>query len=447
VICNDADHTMRMSDVAVVEGRIAGVGVAEDLVARFGEPERQLDAAGRYVLPGLVNAHTHTFQSAFRGLGDGYQLREWMARLTQPSYGKISPEDAYWFTLLGCIENLRGGVTSIVNFQAYPNDLAACRLTARAVGEVGLRGLLVKSFYASGARPELISTRASVMDEVGVVFAELHGSYDGRVRFCVGPPSTLRAPGDWIVEVHALAAAHGEGLHMHIAEVSEDTTDAIASLGCTEIEYLASLGVVDSRFQAAHCVAITAGDMATLARLRATAVHNPVSNMYLASGAMDTPAMLTAGVNVALGSDGPASNNNQDMFAVMKATALMQRLVRQDAAAMPPGIVFELATRGGATAAGIDAGSIESGRLADLAIVDLSGVHNQPLHRPVSALVHTARPEDVESVVVDGRVVLDHRRIVDVDEAEIMEEARSRAQRVVAEAGIADLVHQGWPWT
>jgi 5-methylthioadenosine/S-adenosylhomocysteine deaminase len=446
LITLDADRRTVRADLAVVGGRIAGIGSEVELRATFGEPDDVVEAAGRHVVPGFVNAHTHTFQSALRGLGDGFGLRDWQQRLTQPAYRHLSAEDAYWFTLLGCVENIRSGVTTIVNFQAFPNDLAACRLVAKAVGASGLRGLLVKSFYASGAPSELLSDRGQVMADVESVFAELHGTHHGRVRFCVGPPSTLRAPADWIQEAHGLAARHGSGIHMHIAEVPEDTEDALAQLGQTEISYLASLGVIDERFQAAHCVAITREDIDILARHGGNVVHNPVSNMYLASGVADVAAMLAAGVNVALGSDGPASNNNQDMFAVMKFAALLQRVHRHDPTILPPGATLELATYGGARATSVAGGSIGPGRLADLSVIDLSGVHNQPMHRPVSALVHTARPEDVESVVVDGRVVMRNRHITGLDEAEIVREVGERAHRLVRAAGLTSQLKTGWPW-
>ena len=157
LITLDDDHRIVEADLAIVGERIAGIGRAEDLISRHGPPEEVLDVAGRYVIPGLVNAHTHAFQSAFRGLGDGLSIREWQRRVTHPAYVAMSPEDAYWFTLVGCLENIRSGVTTAVNFQAFPNDPTACQWTARAFGEAGLRGLLVKSFYATGVRDGLLA--------------------------------------------------------------------------------------------------------------------------------------------------------------------------------------------------------------------------------------------------------------------------------------------------
>ena len=443
----DDERRIVRADIAVVGDRIAGLGPADELISSFGQPEETLDVDGRFVLPGLVNAHTHTFQSGFRGLGDGMAIGEWQRRVTHPAYTVMSAEDAYWLTLVGCVENIRSGVTTVVNFQAFPNDFEACRLTARAFGETGLRGLLVKSFYGEDARSGLLAERASVLADVERVFRELHGSYEGRVRFCVGPPGARNAPPDWLVEAHAIATAHGSGVHVHVAEHPEDTERLTARLGKTEIAHLDALGVVDERFQAAHGIALTPEDVRILAERGGSVVHCPVSNMYLANGVADVPGMQAAGVNVALGSDGPATNNNQDMLAVMKAASLLQKVSRRDPAALPPGRVLEMATRDGARAAYSDAGAIEPGRLADLIVVDLTGPHNQPLHRPVSAVVYSAHVDDVESVVVGGQVVMRQRQVIGVDERAIVAEAARRTERILERSGVAADLRASWPWS
>ncbi|MGH7267897.1 MAG: amidohydrolase family protein, partial [Candidatus Rokuibacteriota bacterium] len=428
LITLDSTRRIVAADLAVVGDRIAGVGPAATLIAEHGPPADVLDATDRFVVPGFVNAHTHLFQAAFRGLGDGLSITEWQRRVTHPAYVHLSAEDAYWFTLVGCVENLRSGVTTVVNFQAFPNDFVACRLTAQAIGEAGLRGLLVKCFYGENARPELMTGWDAVKADTERVFAELHGGWEGRVRFCVGPPGARNAPAAWLRETHAIAARHGAGLHVHVAENAEGAADAAARLGKPELVYLDALGVVDERFQAAHCVAVTEEEVRILAARGGHAVHCPVSNMYLANGVADVPGFQAVGVNVALGTDGAATNNNQDMFTVMKVAPLLQKVVHRDPTLLPPGRVLEMATRDGARAAYVEAGVIEPGRLADLVIVDLGGAHNQPLHRPVSALVYSALASDVEAVIVGGRLVMRGRRLLTVDQAAIVAEARRRAR-------------------
>ena len=447
LITLDAARRIVETDLAVVGDRIADLGPADALIARHGPPEDVLDATGRFVLPGFVNAHTHLFQSAFRGLGDGLTITEWQRRVTHPAYVHMSAEDAYWFTLVGCVENLRSGVTTVVNFQAFPNDFAACRLNAQAVGESGLRGVLVKCYYGANARPELLTTWDAVKRDTERVFAELHGSWDGRVRFWVGPPGARNAPPAWLRETHAIASRHGGGLHVHVAENAEGAADATALLGQPEILYLDGLGLVDERFQAAHCVAITPEEVRVLAARGGHAVHCPVSNMYLANGVADVPGFHAAGANVALGTDGAATNNNQDMLTVMKVAPLLQKVVHRDPMLLPPGRVLEMATRDGARAASVDGGSIEPGRLADLVVVDLGRAHNQPLHRPVSALVYSALAGDIEAVLVGGRLVVRERRLLTLDEPAVVAEAQRRVRAMLARASMAPGLAPAWPWT
>lgn len=444
VITQDDDRTVRRVDVAVAGNRIAGLGERVALEAEFGSPATVIDARDRIVLPGLVNAHTHLFQAGLRGLGGGRPLAEWHAAVMVPAYEAMTAEEAYLFTLVGAIENLRSGVTAIANVQAYPNDAEACTLAARAIGETGLRAQLGKSLYGRGADGRLELLDPGYLTDTEWVFAELHGSYDGRVRFALTPPRATRAPAEAIVAGHRVAAAAGSGIHTHVAETRPEADAAREALGVSELAWFDALGVLDERFQAAHCVAVSEADAALLAERRGTAVHCPVSNMYLGSGVADLTMLEAAGLTVALGTDGPASNDNQDMIGAMKSAALLQRATRRQADAVPPGVALDMATRNGARALAIDAGSIAPGRLADLVVLDLSGPHHQPLHRPVSSIVHAAHPEDVETVIVDGTVVLDRRRIVGVDEREVLERASRAAQALVARAGLD--VAGAWPW-
>jgi 5-methylthioadenosine/S-adenosylhomocysteine deaminase len=229
-----------------------------------------------------------------------------------------------------------------------------------------------------------------------------------------------------------------------VAETRPEADAAREALGMSEVAWFDALGVLDKRFQAAHCVAVSEADAALLAARGAAAIHCPVSNMYLGSGVADLAQLEAAGLAVALGTDGPASNDNQDMVGAMKSAALLQRATRQDATAIPPGTALDMATRNGARALGIEAGSIAPGRLADLVVLDLSGPHHQPLHRPISSIVHSAHPDDVETVIVDGAVVLDRRRIVGVDEREVLDRASRAAEALLARACLD--VAGTWPW-
>ena len=444
VVTQDDERTVRVTDIAVDGNRIAGLGERITLEADFGPPALVVDAHDRVVLPGLVNAHTHLFQAGLRGLGGGRPLADWHATVMVPAYEAMTAEDAYLFTLVGAIENLRSGVTTVANVQAFPNDFEACVLASRAVGETGLRAQLGKSLYGRGADGRLELLDPGYLADTERVFAELHGSHGGRVRFAVTPPRATRTPADAIVAAHRVAAAVGSGVHTHVAETRAEADAAQEALGMSELAWFDTIGVLDERFQAAHCVAVSEADAVLLAARGGSAIHCPVSNMYLGSGVADLAMLEAAGLAVALGTDGPASNDNQDMVGTMKAAALLQRASRREATAIPPGVALDMATRNGARALGIEAGSIAPGRLADLVVLDLSGAHHQPLHRPISSIVHAAHPDDVETVIVDGAVILDQRRFVSVDERRILDQASRAAEALVVRAGLD--AGGTWPW-
>jgi 5-methylthioadenosine/S-adenosylhomocysteine deaminase len=423
------------SDLAIVDGVIAGIAPYDDLEASFGPPVDVLEATGRYLLPGFVNAHTHLFQSAFRGLGAGLRLEEWRAALLVPIYPHLTPDDIYWFTLLGALENVQAGVTTVVNLQAWPYDLSTNESVAHAIAESGLRALIVKTF-GGRAYSGTPTDPTSWGREVAEVFEKLDGGFAGRIRVAAGPSRPAYSSAEGLHEAHEVARSFGSGIHTHVAETPEGAAADSAKLGMSETRYLDSSGVLDSRFQGAHCVAIDQTDANILAERGATSVHCPIANMYLGSGIADLEMQLAAGINVALGTDGPASNNNQDMIGVMKTASLLQKAVRQDASVCPPLEVLRMATRNGARSVGVDAGTIEVGARADLTVMNLEGLHNQPLHDPLAAIVYSAHADDIESVIVDGQIVMCKRVFRDCDPDLVLREAASRARALLARAGI-----------
>lgn len=430
----DAGQHVWAADIAVVDSEIVGVGRREALEGQFGPSSEVLDARGRYVMPGIVNAHTHLFQAAFRGLGDGLDLSEWRDRVMRPIYDHLTAEDAYFFSMLGALENLRSGVTTAVTFQASPNDVEACELVAQAVGEAGLRSWVVKA---------LASPTANRPGDWESVFGALYEllrrppSYDGRIRFAAGPSRPSAIPSEWLQEAHAMAQQFDSRLHTHVAEAKENTREIKALHGKSDVAYLQGLGILDDRLQAVHCVDLDSDDLALLANSRTTAVHCPIANMYLADGIADVVSLRQAGVNVALGSDGPASNNNQDMFAVMKVAALLQRTLHTNPQACAPLEALHMATLNGAVACDFAGGSIAVGQVADLVVLDLSGLNNQPMHDPVTAIVFSAQASDVETVIVGGRVAMRKRVFASVDDAEVIAEAEQRVRALLGRAGLA----------
>ncbi|MDR7534682.1 MAG: amidohydrolase family protein [Armatimonadota bacterium] len=414
----------RRGALTLAGGRIAAVREAAGPAA----------PARRAVLPGLVNAHTHLFQTMARGLAPGRALAAWHGEVIRPLYQALTADDVRAFTLLGALDAQQGGAGAVVKVQAFPNDVEVSLAAAEAMARAGLRGVHVKSAYVAGApAPMLAGPRRALADAEALLRQPPVG---GLVRFWVGVPTVLHAPGDWLRELMAMAVDAGARVHLHLAESEAEATAAARALGMREVPYLDRLGLLRPELVVAHAVALTDDEIALLADRGVGVVHCPVSNLYLRSGIARVGRMRQRGMRVALGTDGPASNDAQDMFGTMKAAALVAGLRDEPVA---PDDVLAMATADGARLLGLDGGTLAPGAAADLTVVSLTSARVVPVHRVVHTLVFACTPADLEAVVVDGRPRLRHGRIDGLDEAAVVDEAQRRAAALVRRAGLAHL--------
>ncbi|MDR7554249.1 MAG: amidohydrolase family protein [Armatimonadota bacterium] len=396
------------------------------------------EAAGapalRAVLPGLVNAHTHLFQTMARGLAPGRPVAAWHGEVIQPLYLALRPDDVRAFTLLGALDALHGGAVAVLNFHAFPNDVEASLAAADAIAQAGLRGVHVKSAYLTNAPPAMLTEpRRALADAEALLRRPAAG---GLVRFWAGVPTAIHAPGDWLRDLMALAVDAGARLHLHLAESEAEAAAAARVLGMREVPYLDRLGLLRPELVVAHAVALTDDEIALLADRGVSVVHCPVSNLYLRSGIARVGRMRRHGIPVALGTDGPASNDSQDMFGTMKAAALIAGLSDEPVA---PDEVLAMATAEGARVLGLDSGALVPGRAAHLTVVSLASARAAPVHRVAHTLVFTCTPADLEAVVVDGQTRLHRGRIRGVDEAAVVEDAQRRATALLRRAGLEHL--------
>lgn len=413
----------RRGALALAGGRIAAVREAESAV-----PPR------RAVLPGLVNAHTHLFQTMARGLAPGRVLAAWHSEVIRPLYLALTAADVRAFTLLGALDALQGGAAAVLNFQAFPNDVEVALAAAEAMAQAGLRGVHVKSAYVTGApAPMLTEPRRALADAEALLRQPPVG---GLVRFWAGVPTVQHAPSDWLRDLMALAVDAGARVHLHLAESEAEAAAAARALGMREVPYLDRLGLLRPELVVAHAVALTDDEIALLADRGVGVVHCPVSNLYLRSGIARVGRMRRRGLRVALGTDGPASNDAQDLFGTMKTAALVAGLGDEPLA---PDDVLTMATADGAHLLGLDGGTLTPGAAADLTVVSLASARVAPVHRVVHTLVFACTPADLEAVVVDGRPRLHRGRLDGVDEAAVVDEARRRAAALVRRAGLRHL--------
>ncbi|MCL4459032.1 MAG: amidohydrolase [Chloroflexi bacterium] len=432
------------------DGRIIEDGyvyVEDDLIREVGgqpglhlveRAEETIDASGMAIIPGLVNAHTHLFQTLIRGLADDKPLLQWLQSVVWPVTAAMNEEECYWAALLGCLENLRSGATSIISQHYINASLHNFDRVAEAVSDSGIRALLARGFADKNYYPAIQEDERTILLAMERATHKWQGAAAGRIGVEFGPLIPWGCSEHLMTQVVRLATEWGVGIHIHIAETREEVEMVLAETGKRNIEWCADLGVLGPRTQLVHCVWLTPAEITTIAASGSTVVHCPVSNMYLASGIAPIAKMRKKGVNVAIATDGPASNNSQDMLEVLKFTACLQKVHTLNSRVILPEDVLEMATLGGARAMGLadTIGSLEVGRKADIAVIDLDTPHTAPVHRVPSALVYNTNCGDVDTVIVDGRVLLQGKRFCHLDEEAVLKTAGRAARGLLARAGV-----------
>lgn len=431
--------------IAIVGERIEAVGSTKKITKRFRYPSRVIDATDKLVIPGFVNAHTHMIHTLIKGLGDGLSLETWLEKIARPIRDNLSASDLYWGAMLSCLESIKSGTTCLVDNVPGPKTATAIDAVAKAFYESGVRGYVARTMNFpewkkqraedSVALQELVSKELEIIQEKDLVWKK---KTNGRVRVCPAPSAIYRCPPEVFRESKKISDTSGVPIHSHIAEATFEVDSTLAEFGCREVDLLDKLGVLGPRFHVVHGVHLDEEEIQRLAKSGASVIHCPVSNMFLGSGIAKIPAMVANGVNVALGTDGGACGNGHNMFPVMKAAALLHKVSTLNPGAMTAKHVLSMATRGGAKALGLQGavGTIEVGKLADLVVMNLKTVGTSPIHDPLATLVFYADSSNVETVIVNGRILMEDKEVKVLDERVVVEEAATRAQRLVNTAGI-----------
>lgn len=423
--------------VHVAGNRIVGVG-AGDAPPSARRAHTVLRGEGCAVMPGMVNGHTHLFQTFFRGLGDDKSLLDWLRDYIWPAASVMTPGEIAAATAIGLIENLRTGATTVIDHQyIHPggdHDDAVCAAAER----LGSRFVLARGWADRNYEPRLSESGRQVVERTTAVAGRWNGAADGRIRVETAPLIPWGCSDDAMRGAGAASRSWGGGMHLHCAETAIEVEMNLEERHSRHVEWLDDLGLLGPDTQLAHSVWLDDEELDLVARRGAVVVHCPVSNMYLASGVARIPEMLRRGITVALASDGPGSNNRQDMFEAMKVAVLLQKVHHLDPVILQPEQALRMATRGGAAAAGRpdDLGCLAEGRLADLVVVDLESVFVAPVHRVVSALVFNVTPREVRHVMVDGRLVIRDRVLTTADERAELGRAMQTCRDLFVRAGL-----------
>ena len=439
VTVNDAGDVYDSGFVYIEDDRIASVGDCQAPPEIRARAETIIDAGNMAVMPGMVNSHTHLFQIFIRGLADDKPLLDWLKTAIWPVAKELTGEDAYLAAMVGFLENIRCGATSVIDHQYIHTEAENDDGVCRAAEETGARFMLAYGWADMNYHPTLQQTPEQIYRETTRVFETWHGKAGDRIQFEFGPLIPWGCSDETMRRTYEMAQEWGVGTHIHVAETITEVDMNLKERGLRHIEWLASLGILGPDVQLVHSVWLDDKEIEQVADSGAVIVHCPVSNMYLASGAARISEMRKKGIVVALASDGPGSNNNQDMMEVLKTTALLQKVSTLDAMALLPEDVLWMACRGGAAAfgQGKEIGVLETGKKADVVLVDLLTPFAWPVQRVPSALVYNLSGGAVDTVIVDGQVLMRDKEVLCVDEKALLKEARQVCDRLFERAGVA----------
>jgi 5-methylthioadenosine/S-adenosylhomocysteine deaminase len=409
--------------IAVSGGRIVAVGSSRDIIRMYTAPER-VDATGKIIIPGLINGHTHIPMTLFRGLADDLDLQDWLTKYIFPAEAKnVSEEFVRAGARLGLAEMIRGGTTTYCDMYYFEDAIAD--ETAKA-GVRGVLGETVIDFPVADNK-----TNAEAMAYVEKFVKKWKGNE--LIVPAVAPHAPYTVSEEHLKAIRAFSDRTGAPIVTHISETKREVDESLKAKGASPVDYLNRIGFLNNRVIAAHMVWPNDGEIQILKRLGVGVVHNPQSNMKLASGVAPVPKMMMAGVRVGLGTDGAASNNDLSMWEEMDTAAKLQKVFSGDPKLMPAEEAFELATIRGAEALHMEKeiGSIEKGKRADLVIVERDALNQIPLYNVYSDLVYATKASDVQTVIINGRIVMRDRRLLTLDEAAIKEGARVFRDQVV----------------
>ena len=414
--------SLLLPDGRVIQGNLAIEG---EIIAAVGDTEENwaadavIDGTGKFAIPGFVNAHTHISMTLLRSYADDMKLMDWLENKIWPVEAKMKKEDIYWGAMLAAVEMIRSGTTTFADMYGDMDKVAEATI------EAGLRGVLARGMI--GVAPN----GQQAFEENKALYRNFHGAGEGRLTVMFGPHAPYTCPPDFLRQVAEAAATYQAEIHIHLSETKGEVENCLKEHGVTPIALMEKVGILERGVLAAHCVHVTADDMALMKKYDVRVAHNPGSNMKLASGVAPVPEMLKAGLCVALGTDGASSNNNLDMMEEIRLAGLLHKVHTLDPLAVPAGEAVRMGTEAGARAVGIkNLGRLEKGALADIVLLDMSGAEWCPKFDLVSLLAYSASSRSVDTVMVNGKVLMEKGEMLLLDEERICYEANRCAMRI-----------------
>ena len=437
LVTMNADRQIIRADLLIENDRIKKIRPAIDFSA-----DTIIDARDRVIIPGLIQPHIHLTQTLFRGLADDLELLDWLKKRVWPLEAAHTFESNRISARLGISELILGGTTAVLDMGTVQHTRAICE----EVRDTGFRAVVGKCMmdHGQGVPRELMESLQDSIEESSRLMNEWHESAGGRIRYAFAPRFAVSCSDALLLRVKEIARANHTMVHTHASENQGEIALVEKERGMRNIQYFEKIGLTGETLALAHCIWLSKEEMNILADTGTRIVHCPSSNMKLASGIAKIPELLDMGAQVSLAADGAPCNNNMSMFTEMRHAALIQKVRLLSPTAMPADTIFEMATLGGARALGLahELGSLEVGKKADLALVDLNQPHTSPgMDRdPVSQLVYSASACDVNTTIVNGRILMKDRQLTTIDIKDTIAQANHLCQAVMARAGISSVV-------
>ena len=387
-----------------------------------GTVNRIIEGKNKLVMPGLINTHTHAAMTLFRGYADDMPLMNWLEQKIWPAEARLNMDDIYWGTMLAICEMVRGGTTCFADMYFHMGEVA------RACLESGIRASLAQGLISIYGLQE----GEKMLEASKELVAQWHGAGEGLITIMLGPHAPYTCPPQYLEKVLAVAGDLDVPMHIHLAETRGEVQNCLDSWGKRPIALMESIGLFAQPVLAAHCVHLSEDEIETLARRQVSIAHNPGSNLKLGSGIAPLADLLEQGALVSLGTDGAASNNNLDMIEEMRLAALIAKGSNEDPTVLPAREALKMATVNGSRSLFLQEGMgmLRKGSPADLIMLDLDKPHLHPYHDLCAHIVYSAAAADVEFVMVKGRILMEQRELLTIDEEKVLREANERAVRL-----------------
>lgn len=429
VTMDEVDSYYPNGTIVIEDSRISEIGLGTQITPKG----NIIDMKQKIVMPGFVNTHTHSASPLFRGMADDLSLMDWLEKALWPAEKNLTGEAVYWGASLTCLEFLQSGITTFADQYFFSKSVG------EAVAKTGLRGFIAPSVFTNGS-PETADTIQAAVD-----FIEKYQGKEEQTHIypCIGPHAPYSCSDEVLKTVVEIAKEKNLIIHTHISETMDENRQIYEETGLTPTQYLESLGVMDGRVLAAHCIHINQKDMEIMKNHNVKVSYNPVSNLKLVSGIMPLKELMEREILVSIGTDGAQSNNSLDLLRDLKTGVLIQKQQYNDATFFSAREALRMITINGAKALDMDheIGSLEKGKKADIISIDIKSANMNPLHRITqsnvySAIVYSAGGSDVSDVIIDGRLLMQDKELAQLDKDEIIRESHKAAEAVLIKSGL-----------